>query len=71
MGRVLVVDDDGLMLRTIGEVLAALGLHPVLLQDPLDALRARESMPAMLVVDLVIPQMSGLELASAGTGAVP
>lgn len=61
--RVLVVDDDGRMLRTHGRVLAACGLAPVLMVDPGAALEeAKRRMPAVMVVDLVMPGMSGLEL---------
>ena len=60
--RVLVVDDDGPMLRTHGRVLETFGVRPVLMPDPSEALsEAMERTPAMIVVDLVMPGMSGLE----------
>jgi DNA-binding response OmpR family regulator len=60
--RVLVVDDDGPMLRTHGRVLETFGVRPVLMPDPGEALsEAMERMPALIVVDLVMPGMSGLE----------
>jgi two-component system OmpR family response regulator len=61
--RVLVVDDDGPMLRTHARVLEAHGLHPVVMADAAEALaEAMQRVPAVLVVDLVMPGMSGLEL---------
>lgn len=63
--RVVVVDDETLMLRTHGRVLRAGGLEPVLIGDPLAALpRLLENRDAAVVVDLVMPRMTGLELAS-------
>ncbi len=60
--RILVVDDDGPMLRTHGRVLEAHGLRPVLMPDPGEALaEARQRPPAVIVIDLVMPGMSGLE----------
>lgn len=60
--RVLVVDDDGPMLRTHGRVLEAHGLRPVLMADPGEALEeAKQRIPAVVVLDLVMPGMSGLE----------
>lgn len=60
--RVLVVDDDGPMLRTHGRVLEAHGLRPVLMADPGEALEeAKQRPPAVVILDLVMPGMSGLE----------
>jgi DNA-binding response OmpR family regulator len=60
--RILVVDDDGPMLRTHGRVLEAHGLRPVLMPDPGEALQeAKRRAPGVIVIDLVMPGMSGLE----------
>jgi DNA-binding response OmpR family regulator len=60
--RILVVDDEGPMLRTHGRVLEAHGLRPVLMADPGEALEeAKRRIPSVVVVDLVMPGMSGLE----------
>ncbi len=60
--RVLVVDDDAPMLRTHGRVLETNGLRPVLMADAGEALtEATQRAPAVIVIDLVMPGMSGLE----------
>jgi DNA-binding response OmpR family regulator len=60
--RILVVDDDGPMLRTHGRVLEAHGFHPILMPDAGEALEeAKSNLPSVIVLDLVMPGMSGLE----------
>jgi CheY-like chemotaxis protein len=60
--RILVVDDEVPMLRTHGRVLEAHGLRPVLMADPAEALEeAQRRVPSVIIVDLVMPGMSGLE----------
>lgn len=60
--RVLVVDDDAPMLRTHGRVLEAHGMRAILMADPSEALEeAKLRIPAVIVLDLVMPGMSGLE----------
>jgi two-component system response regulator VicR len=63
--RILVVDDDGPMLRTHGRVLEAHGFRPVLMPDPAEGLaEALRETPAVIVIELVMAGMSGLELVS-------
>lgn len=63
--RILVVDDEAAMLRTHGRVLSAHGFRPILLTSPHEALKeALERMPAAMIIDLAMPEMSGLELAA-------
>lgn len=63
--RVLVVDDDGPMLRTHGRVLEAHGFRPVLMADPTEAVEeAMQRTPAVVILDLVMPGMSGLDFAT-------
>jgi putative two-component system response regulator len=61
---VFVVDDDRMSLTLMQSVLERIG-HPVqAFSDPRAALKAiRENPPAVLVTDLVMPEMTGLELA--------
>lgn len=60
--RVLVVDDHGPMLRTHGRILETFGMKPILMTDPAEALEeAKARLPAVVVLDLVMPGMSGLE----------
>lgn len=63
MARVLVVDDDGLVLRATQRVLARAG-HEVWESDnPKTALRMLEQVPVDVVVtDVYMPGMSGIEL---------
>ncbi|GAB5549663.1 MAG: response regulator [Sandaracinaceae bacterium] len=61
--RILVIDDEGPMLRTHGRVLETHGFRPVMMADPAEALEeAKRRLPSVVVVDLVMPGMSGLEL---------
>lgn len=61
--RVLVVDDHGPMLRTHGRILETFGMKPILMADPGEALEeAKTRVPSVVVLDLVMPGMSGLEL---------
>jgi PleD family two-component response regulator len=61
--RVLVVDDDPTVLRAMQRVLSAAGFEPVTAACARSAARcvARER-PSAAVVDLMMPDMSGLEL---------
>ena len=62
-GRILVVEDEEPMLRTHERVLRAHGLRPVLVSDPVEAPAEVEArLPGVVVTDLVMPGMSGLEL---------
>ena len=62
---VLVVDDDKTSLALMVAFLERVG-HPLqAFSDPLDALDAiREKPPKILVTDMVMPNLTGLELAS-------
>lgn len=62
-GRVMVVDDEPLMLDFVTEVLQLEGLEVAGFRDPIEALQAFEKMPYPLVVtDLKMPKMDGFEL---------
>jgi len=63
-GRVLLVDDEDLILQTIGGALEAIGLEVATARDGLEALeRFREARPRpdLVLMDLTMPRMDGRE----------
>jgi FixJ family two-component response regulator len=61
---VYIVDDEQLIVSTLVAILKLSGFKPFGFVNPQEALRASESdAPALLVVDVVMPQMNGIELA--------
>lgn len=64
--RILVVDDEEGMCAVISEILAQAGYAPLATSDPRGAieLAIREN-PAILLVDISMPQMDGYELMDA------
>nr|HEX4317949.1 response regulator [Kofleriaceae bacterium] len=59
---VLVVDDEQASLKVMGATLERLGYRAQLEHDPLHALGvARDSVPAAIVLDLLMPGMTGFE----------
>jgi len=63
MARVFVVDDDPVVCRLARYILQLAGHEVVALNDAQEALQALEqSVPDVLVTDLMMPEMSGLEL---------
>jgi two-component system response regulator RegA len=61
--RLLLVDDDEVFLQVLGKAMAKRGFNIILSSDIADAVaRARESLPAMAVVDLKLDKESGLDL---------
>ena len=61
--RILVVDDDPGLLRTLGIGLGALGHEVLLAADGRTALQAaREDNPDLLVLDLGLPDVDGVEV---------
>lgn len=61
--RILIVDDEPAILRTLGEFLSLQGYECVLETDPVAALERLEAEVFHLVItDLVMPQLDGLEL---------
>ncbi|MGF6182479.1 CheY-like chemotaxis protein [Massilia sp. UYP32] len=65
--RVLVLDDDHLLLEVVREMLATCGPCQIVLElDARQALaRLDEAMPDVLICDLVLPEMDGIEFLQA------
>ena len=62
---VCLLDDDPSVLRGLGRLFAAAGLRAELFSDPQKFLAyARTHRPAVAVIDVCMPQMSGLEVQS-------
>jgi putative nucleotidyltransferase with HDIG domain len=60
MDRILVVDDDALILQALTRILSSEGYDVVAHQDPLEA--AREADFSVVISDFMMPQMNGIEL---------
>jgi CheY-like chemotaxis protein len=64
-GRVLVVDDEALMLSSTSRMLRRIGYEPVSCRAPVEALERFEEAPgafAVVVTDYKMPGMNGIEL---------
>ena len=63
---ILVVDDDPVILPSIGTMLRLAGYHPILASGSLQALNEARNFPGeihLLLTDIVMPEMDGFELA--------
>ena len=61
-GRILLVDDEDLILETIGSALRILGLEVTTAKDGLEALeRFRAERPDLVLMDITMPRMDGRE----------
>ncbi len=63
-GRVLLVDDEDLIIETIGSALESLGLDVITAKDGLEALerfRDAHPRPDLVLMDLTMPRMDGRE----------
>lgn len=61
---VFVVDDESIIAKTLGMILTNAGFKAIAFDDPLEALEAAKSTaPNLLITDVVMPQMTGIELA--------
>ena len=64
MDRILIVEDDEQMAHLLHEILAREGYTPVVVSSGGEALReAVESPPQLIVLDLMLPDVDGLEIA--------
>lgn len=64
--KVLIVDDQRLIVDTIAEILEGAGFQAVPVYDPWEALdTAARSQPDYLLTDVLMPRMNGVELAIA------
>lgn len=62
--RVFVVDDEQLIATTVATILKQDGFEATPFTNPVEALdRARSQPPNLLISDVVMPQMSGVDLA--------
>jgi len=62
---IMVVDDDRDALESTDAVLRLLGFQTCAFQDPGEALAALGAQVRLLLTDVVMPQMNGVELATA------
>src|ERR1035441_559029 len=62
--RVFVVDDEAIIATTLAVILRNEGFETHSFTSPRDALKAaRDDAPDLLVADVMMPEMSGIELA--------
>ena len=62
-GKILVVDDDPMTLRSVRDSLSKSGYTPLVTGDPEEALRLFDAeRPALALLDLVLPGSDGIEL---------
>jgi len=75
--KILVADDEPDVLQLVSLNLKNAGFNVLKAEDGMSALtQARESMPALIVLDLMLPEMSGLEVCKVlkkepGTAQIP
>ena len=63
--RILVVDDDSALIRTLSDILRLHGYDPSTAETGKEGLELAQSQsPALAVIDLRLPDMDGMELAS-------
>ena len=60
--RILAVDDDPHILRYIRDSLAKAGHDPVVTDDPMDVLKLMQENPRLVLLDLKLPGIDGIEL---------
>jgi len=70
---VLLVDDEPALLEAVGDQLDAMGYRTLRMDDPVNAraVLARHADIALLLTDILMPRMSGTELARAARALRP
>ncbi len=72
MAYILVVDDDPVMRETIAELLTLEGHDTLMAENGYSALNTiRRSIPDLVVTDIYMPEMNGLELIIEMQGSFP
>lgn len=61
MAKILVIDDDPMMLELDREILARVGHDVVIAENGAQGLARTDRQPEPIVVDLMIPKMSGYD----------
>ena len=61
MAKILVIDDDSMMLELYQEVLTRAGHEVVLAENGTQGLARAERQPELIVVDLMMPNLNGYE----------
>jgi len=62
--RIFVVDDEPIIASSLGMILRQHGYDAKSFTEPLEALRAaRSDIPDLLITDVAMPELSGIELA--------
>ncbi len=70
--RVLVVDDEEIIANTVADILNRNGFHAVAVYSAREAVRqARRSCPDIVLCDVVMPEMNGVDAAIAIQQACP
>jgi len=70
--RIFVVDDEPIITLTLGQILRLQGFEVSCFTNPLKALEAIYSnAPDLLITDVIMPEMSGIELAIVVREAFP
>jgi DNA-binding NtrC family response regulator len=70
--RIYLVDDEHLIVSTLAQILSLRGFDATGFTEPLLALEAaRSEAPDLLISDIVMPQLSGIDLAIQVQGGCP
>lgn len=70
--RIFVVDDEFIIASTLATILQRNGFDAIYFTDPFKALEsARQQAPQLLITDVVMPGLSGIDLAIALQGEFP